>query len=847
MISFIQLTQFLNPKFGQPVSSDLKHVSWTTPDGTLLVGFSGSWSLNTNGSGTYVGTDYESLLQHLNLSNGLNSNGQKNAFETSGTSPTSARLESELPFLSNKGQSALESLKRFSSVFPLLPNQKGGTGTYRVPSWKDDAFTTQEQVVAHWTKFPDDNHGVPASENHWVLDVDPRHGGDTTLAELEAKHGRLPETFIVHTPSGGQHFYFSAPNAQRNAVSFAPGLDVRTRTDKDTTGNYAVGYVVGVGSAIDGNSYLVTKDRPLAPAPTWLLDLINTHGATSKFERPNDLAEAVLDGTRNVTLFKTACSLRSRGLNEDAIYAALYAVNQEVCVPPLDEKELQSVVKSTMRYPAGTDWRILLRNHTPSDPTPSAPENETDNPKTEIPIQLTEQGNGLLFVEQHGRDIRHAGARGKAEAWLAWDGIRWTPEAEKLVVEKMKLTNQTIWDYAQTLYNAAKTEEEIKKATPFWTWAKQSQSYRVITNSIRLSVSDARVSVSWNMFDNNHFLLNLKNGTLDLKTHEFNPHDRNDYITKFCSALYDPEAKCPEFLKFIERIIPDKEIRGFIQRWFGYCLTGDISEQSVLLMYGVGKNGKSELLSVFRKLLGNDYAAAGGFNMFALRKTGTQIEPRNDIARLRGIRLLCMSENSEGVTLDESMLKQVTGGDAMSVRLLYHEFFDMVPEFKPTFATNHRPEIVGQDIAIWRRVCLVPFDVVIPEEERELDIHMRLLHEESSGILNWALQGLREQQMTGLNPPEAIRAATQMYKEEQDSLGLYLEEYYEFVKPGGLNPSSEGATEMYEHYVDYIKRVGGRIRSQTAFGVYLKSKRLESTRDNKGRKAWYGIKKRGGR
>ena len=386
--------------------------------------------------------------------------------------------------------------------------------------------------------------------------------------------------------------------------------------------------------------------------------------------------------------------------------------------------------------------RILFRNHTPSDPTPSAPENEAEDPKTEIPIQLTEQGNGLRFVEQHGSDLRHAGVSNKGGAWLAWDDTRRMPEAEKLVVEKMKLTNQTIWDHAQILYNAAKMQEEIKKAAPFWAWAKQSQSHKVISNSIRLSMSDSRISVHWNKFDRNHFLLNLKNGTLDLRTHEFKPHDRSDFITKLTSVSYDPDAKCAEFLKFVERIIPDKEVLDFIQRWFGYCLTGDISEQSVLIMHGLGKNGKSELLETFRNLLGDDYAAAGGFNMFALRPIGTHVEPRNDLARLRGIRLLCISENSEGVTFDESMLKQVTGGDAMSVRLLYQEFFNMVPEFKPTFATNHRPEIIGQDLAIWRRVCLVPFDVVIPEEERELKIHERLLREESSGILNWALQGV---------------------------------------------------------------------------------------------------------
>ncbi len=346
--SYIEVSNTLKARFGASPNphGDTGYVGFTLPEDRYLVlspGRNTSWEIRNSQSVTLgAGPTYEGLLDHLGV------NGHP-------SEPVQESLPLKGSEVSEKGQAALWNLERFGSVFPLKPNTKGGSGSYRSPSWKDDAFTAREQVIAHWTRYPDDNIGVPASKNHWVLDVDPRHGGDKSVEEHEVKYGKLPETFTVQTSGGGHHYYFSSPNAQKNASGdFAPGLDTRTLTDE---GN--LGYVVGVGSIRDGNQYRVVRDVPLVPAPVWLLDLIKSVKNGSESSKKSEI-EMIPEGERNNRLASLAGALRNQGLDEEGICEALDGINRSKCSPPLPDDEVRAIAHSVASYESGSapTWKL---------------------------------------------------------------------------------------------------------------------------------------------------------------------------------------------------------------------------------------------------------------------------------------------------------------------------------------------------------------------------------------------------------------------------------------------------------------------------------------------------------
>ncbi len=440
-------------------------------------------------------------------------------------------------------------------------------------------------------------------------------------------------------------------------------------------------------------------------------------------------------------------------------------------------------------------------------------------------IPRTELGNAERFLNRHGADVRHCSKSG----WYVWDGKRWKGDSEKDVVEKMKDTVLSIEEEAVLL--AQRREEG---AADMSKWCNTSQTYSRINAALKLACSDPQISLGMGDFDADPMLLNLENGTFDLRTHQLRQHSKGDNITRLSRTNFCAAAECPEFLKFIERILPDADIRAFVQRWFGYCLTGDNGEQRIFIAHGEGANGKSQLLELMRKLVGPDYAMRSIFETF--RRNGKHGETRNDLARFKGIRHVLTSESGEGVELDESLIKEVTGGDAITARFLYGEFFDFVPQFKLTFSTNHKPEIHGTDHAIWRRICLVPFELVIPEREREENIHERLLRDEASGILNWLLVGLRDQQEAGLNPPRKILAATEEYRSEEDIVGQFLRDRCE-IGAGFAQQSSE----LHEAYSKYAEKNGYKALNQKGLNNNLRRKGYKSGHKTSGT-VWEGLR-----
>jgi putative DNA primase/helicase len=300
------------------------------------------------------------------------------------------------------------------------------------------------------------------------------------------------------------------------------------------------------------------------------------------------------------------------------------------------------------------------------------------------------------------------------------------------------------------------------------------------------------------------------------------PHDRAHHLTKVAPVAYDPEAPCPQWRAFLARVMGDhEELVHYLQRVFGYALTGETGEQCFFVLHGKGANGKSTLLDILLRLLG-DYARPTESRTLLTRSNSDGV--RNDLAALFGLRAVTSSEVPRGAKFDEAMVKQLTGQDKITARFLFQEYFDYVPQFKLFLAVNHKPLIQGADEGIWRRVRLIPFEVVIPVQERDRQLPAKL-RTELPGIFAWAVEGCRRWQEEGLSAPPAVVNATQSYRTESDVFGEFLATCCK------RSPSGQGhvtVSALYSVYVTWADGGGVEVLKKEAFGRAMSERELPS-------------------
>jgi putative DNA primase/helicase len=323
-------------------------------------------------------------------------------------------------------------------------------------------------------------------------------------------------------------------------------------------------------------------------------------------------------------------------------------------------------------------------------------------------------------------------------------------------------------------------------------------------------------------FDVEPMALNLENGTLRIVvdkqedeesdpaeprirrtvTMALEPHQREDWICKLAPVTYDRKAACPLFDAFLERILPDASIRAYMVRYLGYALTALTTEQVFVLLHGEGRNGKSTLIDVVSRLMG-DYATSLPIATLTGedRRKGAEATP--DLVRTPGARLVRSAEPKEGMPFDESLIKSLTSSEPILVRRLNHEFNEVYPKFKLAISANRKPVIRGNDDGIWRRVVLVPFDVQIPKDEVDKQLPEKLWAERS-GILNRLLEGLEDFLGRGaLDPPAGITAASQEYRDESDLMGAFVREALEVTRD---ESDSEMAGALFDAFIVWCQR-----------------------------------------
>ena len=675
--------------------------------------------------------------------------------------------------------------------------------TPHIKGWPEEASTDPETIRSWWGKWPHANVGVLTGGRSGLvaLDVDRRHGGMEALSALEEEYGPLPETLVAHTGGNGRHYLFQLPEERISSKDLCRGVEIKSNGS----------FIVAAPSRHESGGEYQWEDEAdpssseIAPLPFWVLGLVVLPTHSTNGRRAPHVIEMpdIPPGARNDTLVSLAGTMQRRAMPAEAIRSALHAVNRLKCSPPLPADELERVLQSALLY----------RPDASSVPRASG-----------LEIHNTDLGNARRLVEAHGADLRFVPPW---KTWLVWEGNRWRRDEDGAVVRRAKKV-------VNGLYAEAGRDPDPEARKSRARFALKSESEPRLRAMVELAKSETGIPIQPGQLDANPSLLTVTNGTIDLRNGELLPPCRDHLITRLAPVRYDPKARSPRWESFLAKIFDGNEgLIRYLQRAVGYSLTGSTVEQVFFLLHGTGQNGKSSFLEAVRFILG-EYARQTDFTTFLESKSD---RIRNDLAGLVGARFVTAIESKQKSRLDESAIKQVTGGDTISARFLFREFFEFLPAFKVWLATNHRPDIRGTDDGIWRRVVLVPFNVAIPEAERDRSLGEKL-QDEAGGILRWAVEGCLDWQKHGLGAPPEVTSATGAYREDSDPLGGFLRECCVFGSSQRV-----GATDLYQTYVSWADRQRGEEPlSQRSLSASLEERGiLKDRKGPKGRTRYLGI------
>lgn len=513
----------------------------------------------------------------------------------------------------------------------------------------------------------------------------------------------------------------------------------------------------------------------LDDVPSWVFTL-NAGRAVPR-------GEYMAEGNRNIDLVSLAgFLLRSRGLTGQALETTLLAMN----LGDLPTSEVASIARSVSNYPKFADADMR-----------------------DLPMSK-------LIAEQ----ICHKARYTTSGKWMVNDGKRWRPDPGGVQAKEVHCR------WMRTIYDAiieAGDGERARQAYSLLTRKKIKDVFALLN-------ADPAVLTKPEEFDANLDLLNFQNGTLDLSSLSFRPHSPTDMITMVASCDYDPNAKCPTFDQFLEQVLP-KEHGDFVLRLMGYSLTGKADEHVFAMFLGAGRNGKTTLANVLPMILG-DYCANADPSTFT-RKSHDRVTI--DIARLKNKRVVTTAEISKGEILDAALMKRLTGGDRITTRHHYEEFFEMSVKALILMTTNVLPVIDGGDSALARRIIVVPFGRVFDVSEVDTGLPDRLA-QEKSGILNRLLDGLKDYRENGLNVPEDIKAAAAQYVDESDLVAQFLEEFTQ------KDPKAScGLRDLYRAYSNEMQTLGLTPMSSPIFKKSLENKGFSAHRTSQ-KVVWLGLR-----
>lgn len=750
---------------------------------------------------------------------------------------------------------AMAAVQRGLSIIPCRPRSKNPLAKHGAKS----RVNTEEGVRQFAADVPEDcNYGICSDERFTILETDDR-------ANLTKLLGRPVPTTLCVSARANRGYWVFAQTPKTLAVNGSPKYAGTWEWRHQNQ------YCVGFGSIHPdtGFEYKLVTDVEPAPMPDWLVDkLLELHeGLKTKNRVPAAVPSEDEKGRftyENVE--EMLAALQERNLEfeyEDGKPTAgrgwnVRCWNDAQHTDPGMPINSSSVVWVNERGFAmahcshnhcGYGWKEFVANWNIADlqekitkpwsvtlggRMPIAAE-EGEKPAPPKPREIiarpfTDLGNADRFVASFGDSFRHTAAKG----WLAWDGARWAPEARDTV---FRAAIEAVLKIREEAGIYADDEDGKKSKLAVYKWASASQSSSKLEALLHIAQNAKDIAVKVASFDKDAWLFNCQNGTLDLRTGDLLPHSRSHLITSISPIQYTESAECPRWMDFLDRVMEgDREMIRFLARAVGYTLTGSNKEQCFFINFGNGANGKSTFMETVKYLMG-EYGVTTPMRTFQDKK-----DPGipNDLAALRSARLVLASEAERTNRLAESLIKSLTGGEAIAARFLHQEYFEFTPQFKIWLGTNHRPQVVGTDDGIWRRVNLIRWGVTIPKEERDPNLGEDLKRE-APGILNWALAGLADYRANGLGVPEKVREATTEYREQEDSLGRFVSD--ECTVDGA---TEEGAEQLYATYTQWCQNGKERPLMQKLFKVEMERRGYPYRRKNKGR-VYCGLKLTSGR
>lgn len=444
----------------------------------------------------------------------------------------------------------------------------------------------------------------------------------------------------------------------------------------------------------------------------------------------------------------------------------------------------------------------------------------------------TDQANAVRLVDSFGTRVLVAAGR-----WYSWTGTHWAPDeadvyrmgcrlSDLIHGEARRIRAKAREGAAALDLAAVARADDIADALD--KWAARSEMKATIENA--LGLVKKMLSVDAGILDRDPWAFNCLNGTIDLRTGALRPHAAGDYITKICRLAYDPAAQAPTWTRALAQITMEdgrpegsgkRVVAEFLERWFGYCMTGLTREQCFVVHWGAGANGKSTVLDTVAEVLG-DYAGTAAPGLL-LASRGDR-HP-TELAHLHGLRMVTSHESGDAAVLREDMIKQATGGDKITARRMREDFFEFDPTHKLQLLTNHKPVVRGTDHGIWRRVLLVPYEarfgvraeVEAGQATHERDVGMvDALRAEKAGILARLVQAAVSWGVGGLQAPDRVLLASKDYKQEQDRAAQFVSEVCE-VGEGLREPLTLGMGGLYPEYVTWCKDGGMQPLSSKRF------------------------------
>ena len=671
----------------------------------------------------------------------------------------------------------------------IIPCKKNARVPNTLHGYKD-ASSSLEQIEAWWELNPNDNIGLVTGKdtNLVVIDVDVKDNarGMESLEQLEKECGQF-DTLMVHSPSGGRHYYFEYPQGDydiRCRVGVRDGIDIRANG----------GHIVAPGSIIDGNPYqFEDQDKEIAELPDELLKILTTQSVKPKSISRNQVYHAsqqssligIKKGYRDVTIYKHSCVLRKNDVPYDVAESQVLTIAHN-CTPPFPENEAIKCLRSAF---------------------------SSFKPKPKNP---TDVGNAERLIAAYGDDIRYVY---EYRRWIHWDDNIWATDENG---HMSRLAKQV----AKSIFGEAANESDEKMQKKLFTHALASESIKRLTSMVDVATTEPGITISQSNLDDDKYLLGVKNGVVDLRTGKLLPSTKSQMITKRANVEFDEDAQCPVWENALSQMMADdKDVVEYLQRSVGYSLTGDTREHLLFFLHGFGENGKSVFINIIQKLL-NDYAAQTPVATIMKKAKGSI---PNDIARLKGARFVSTTETEEDSHISDAEIKHMTGGDIVTARYLHKEFFEFKPNFKLWISGNYKP-ILGEDHGIWRRVILVPFEVTFDAKTRDDQLEDKLTNE-LPGILNWAIKGCLNWQNQSLkvNPPTKIANATNEYKTDNDRIDSWT-----YVCCDKDQSFSAKSSELYESFRNWATSNGETGMSHRTFSQKMVERRYTKKRTSAG-------------